>query len=102
MTDTLTVVPEFDQADRMRKAQRQAGVSTAFMADQLGVRRETVSSWLNGHTKPIGPAVRMWAIITGVPLEWLETGSYTPSDSNPEPAVLSDFPFDQRFYALAS
>lgn len=109
MTETITV-PEFDLADRMRKALRESQHNVIYMAEQLGVRRETVSSWLNGRTRPIGPAVRMWAMLTGVPLEWLETGhvaglsaSVHPSGLEPETRWFAAFvPDQQRCWTLAA
>lgn len=84
---TTGVVPEFDLGDRMRKALHAGGVSAGEMADYLGVRREAVSTWINGRITPKRGMVRLWAIRTGVSLEWLETGCAI-RDLNPEPADL--------------
>ena len=65
------LVPEWDQADKMRKALRHAGVSVQEIADYLGVARNTVSTWINGHIPPSTQTVRLWSIRTGVPYEWL-------------------------------
>jgi transcriptional regulator with XRE-family HTH domain len=94
---TSAGVPEWDLADRMRKALRTADVGVQEMAEYLGVGRNTVSTWINGRIIPSRQSVRLWALRTGVPFEWLETGQapdggptpdsrYTPRDSNPEPA----------------
>lgn len=40
----------------------------------LGVSRTTVSAWNNGRNEPRGPTLTAWALWTGVPLKWLETG----------------------------
>ena len=89
---------EFDLADRMRRALRVAEISSNEMADYLGVSRTSVSAWINGRNEPRRTALIAWALRTGVPLEWLETGKaptspsgpegeeYTSRDSNPEPA----------------
>lgn len=68
------VVLEFDLADRMRKTLRHTGISVQQMADYLGVSRNTVGSWINGHTPPDRRTILLWAMRTGVPVEWLETG----------------------------
>ena len=82
-----TAVPEFQTYDRMRKAIEVADVPIVTMADELGVSRETISRWLNGRTKPSRATLRVWALRTGVPFEWLETGSLLPHlDSNQKPA----------------
>lgn len=77
-------VPEFDLADRMRKALRQSGVGALEMADYLGVSRNTVSNWINGRVPPGKQSIRLWAMKTGVPYEWLHDGvSSSPSPSGP-------------------
>jgi transcriptional regulator with XRE-family HTH domain len=68
------LVPEFDLADRMRKALRTAGVGSIEMADYLGVARTTVSNWINGHVQPSKQSLRLWAMRTGVSFDWLQTG----------------------------
>lgn len=68
------VVPEWDVTDRLRKALKHAELGPGDMAAELGVSRNTVTNYLNGHTRIPGPALRLWAIRTGVPREWLETG----------------------------
>jgi transcriptional regulator with XRE-family HTH domain len=77
-----TVVPEWDLADRMRKALRESGVSVGEMAEYLGVYRSTLSKWLGGVTTPKAGMLRLWAMRTGVDFEWL----CAARDSNPEPA----------------
>jgi transcriptional regulator with XRE-family HTH domain len=67
-------VPQFDMADRLRKALRQAGLSVQDMAEYLGVSRNSVGNWINGRTAPTKPALMLWAMRTGVPFEWLQTG----------------------------
>lgn len=68
------LVPEFDLADRMRKALRTAGVGSTEIADYLGVARATVSNWINGHVTPSKQTLRLWAMRTGVSFDWLQTG----------------------------
>lgn len=72
-------VPEFDLADRMRKALRTSGVGVQEMAEYLGVARNTVSTWINGRIEPNRQTIRLWAMRTGVPFEWLSTGDYPQS-----------------------
>lgn len=68
-------IPEWDLPDRMRKSLRASGVGVQEMADYLGVARNTVSTWVNGHIAPSKQTLRLWAMRTGVPLIWLETGT---------------------------
>lgn len=75
MQTSAGVVPEFDRADRMRKALRVAGISVQEIAEYLGVARNTVSTWINGRIDPSTQTMRLWALRTGVPYEWLLTGT---------------------------
>jgi len=78
-------VPEWDLADRMRKALRESPYGAGEIAAYLGVNRTTVSLWLSGKIKPRTSTLRLWAMRTGVPFEWL-CGVCAARDSNPEPA----------------
>ena len=79
-------VPHFDRTDRMALALRHARLTNQDMAEYLGVTRETVSRWVNGRSTPNKGMLRLWAIRTGVPLVWLETGEELPRlDSNQQP-----------------
>ena len=73
MSETLTV-PEWDLADRMRKALRESDIGVQEMADYLGVARNTVSTWINGRIEPSIQTLRLWAMRCGVPYEWLVGG----------------------------
>jgi transcriptional regulator with XRE-family HTH domain len=65
------VIPEWDLADRMRKSLRESGGGVQEMADYLDVSRTAVSSWINGRIRPTTQTLRLWAMRTGVPYEWL-------------------------------
>jgi transcriptional regulator with XRE-family HTH domain len=64
-------IPAWDLTDRMRKSLRHAGMGVQEMADYLGVARNTVSTWINGKIDPSTQTLRLWAMRTGVPYEWL-------------------------------
>lgn len=66
---------EFDLADRMRKALRVSGWGVQDLAAQIGVSRNTVSSWLNGRSVPSDEQLTVWAAYTRAPLEWLQRGT---------------------------
>lgn len=44
------------------------------MAAELGVARNTVGNYLAGRTSPARSVLRVWALRTGVPFEWLLNG----------------------------
>ncbi|PPF21116.1 XRE family transcriptional regulator [Rathayibacter sp. AY1A7] len=87
---------EFDKADRMRKALRVADVSNAEMAEYLGMSTASVGAWINGRKAPKRMTLRLWAIRTGVPLEWLETGNAPESDDGPEGGVVHPLGLEPR------
>lgn len=74
--ETLRAQLQFGLGDRLAKALHVSGVTNQDMADELEVSRNTVTNYINGHTKPKGLYLRIWALKTGVPLEWLETGNF--------------------------
>lgn len=57
-------------------ALRHADVSVQEMADELGLNRGSLSRWLNDKgTPPRGGFIKLWALRTGVPYQWLLTGA---------------------------
>lgn len=85
MTETAnTGVPTFSMGDRLRKARELTGLDQEQFAEKVGFSRGTVSNYERSTTEKRKPLyVRQWAMATGVPLEWLETGTgpvTTPPD----------------------
>ena len=78
MTERIAVIPEWDKADRMRKALRGSGMTVQEMADYLGVARNTVSTWINGRIEPSPTTLRVWAMTCGVSYRWLCHGTEGP------------------------
>ena len=74
---------QFDQADRLDKALKVSGVSGREMADYLGLTPYTVSRYINRKAEVPLQTLRLWALRTGVPFEWLETGK-TPGGNDPD------------------
>lgn len=68
-------VPQWDTADRMRKALRTASISVQEIADYLDVSRNTVGNWINGRISPSTQTLRLWALRTGVSWTWLRDGT---------------------------
>jgi transcriptional regulator with XRE-family HTH domain len=66
--------PKWDLSDRLNKALRHSGKSTQQMADELGVHRNTISNYTSGRKQPDRRTILAWAVATGVPVVWLETG----------------------------
>lgn len=70
---------EFDFVDRMRKALRISDLGVQQIADEMELSRNTLGAWLAGRSHPKRRDLRMYARITGVPLEWIETGAVSES-----------------------
>lgn len=79
--NTLTV-PTWTLGWRLRRALEHANISVQDMARELGVDRRTVSTWANDRRKPSRANLVVWALRTGVPLEWLERGDDPDLDAN--------------------
>lgn len=87
MTDaasTLTEALAFHQGDWMKKALDFAGVPAKRMAEYLDVDPATVSRWINGKQPASKQTLRLWALRTGVPLRYLETGIINDESPRPE------------------
>lgn len=87
MSEAQTV-PEgldFDMADRLRKALRFADISVQEMADELGMSRNSIGRYINGHIQPDLRTMRIWSWKTGAPLDWLQGEEWAARDSNSEP-----------------
>lgn len=73
----------FGRHDRLRKAMSYAGVGVSEMAEALEVSSTTVGNWINGRNWPRQRDLKAFALRTGYPVEWLETGTL----SNPDPGT---------------
>lgn len=89
--NTSERIPEFHIGDRLHKALTEAGVSHQDMADFLGVSRNTVGNYIHRRTPVSIGVLRLWALRTGVSLDWLRDGD----------AGASGAPRDQRDTASA-
>ncbi|MGO2655213.1 MAG: helix-turn-helix domain-containing protein [Pseudoclavibacter sp.] len=77
MTITPNFNPEmfrFKMADRMRKALDWSGLTNNEVANRIEVSRTTVSNWINGRYSPRRRDLKAFALVTGYPVQWLETG----------------------------
>jgi transcriptional regulator with XRE-family HTH domain len=79
-TTDLGGVLDWDLVDRLHKSLRISGVSVSKMADDLGVHRNTVTNYLSGRVAPDKRTITAWALSTGVPRLWLQTGQVTGGD----------------------
>jgi transcriptional regulator with XRE-family HTH domain len=95
-------IPVFTMGDRLRKAREVVGLDQSEFAEQLGVSRGTVSNYERSSTENRKPIViRAWALATGVPLEWLQTGEGAPTATPPDGGPAGQTP-EERLDRLAS
>jgi transcriptional regulator with XRE-family HTH domain len=80
-------VPTWSVSDRLRKAREHAGLDQDQLARFAALSRATISAAENGRTHLRSSSMRLWAISTGVSLEWLETGEAPPADADGAPDV---------------
>ncbi len=76
-------IPVWTIADRLRKARESAGYEQREFAERTSMARGTISAAENGHRVPSRANMRLWALATGVPFEWLETGRVPHDDGTP-------------------
>lgn len=86
------VVPRFTLGDRLRKAREHAGLNQGELAQILGVARNTVNRSENGFSVPMRVVRRRWAEVTGVSLQWLETGEVSTLGGDTSPRGVSADP----------
>lgn len=68
-------IPRWTKADRLRKARETTGMTQREFADHVGISKNTVGNYEAGKTTRFSrPMLAAWAMATGVPIEWLETG----------------------------
>jgi len=70
-------MPEPWSAERIAALRAALGLTQAEMADELGVRQQTVSEWETGRYEPRGASVRM--------LQHLAEGRFTYDAATAEP-----------------
>ena len=70
----LHMQPEWTLGDRLRKAMTLADLDRDSMAAALDVDRGTISRWCHDKNRPRREHLAAWSSLTGVALEWLESG----------------------------
>lgn len=84
-TQVGTVIPQWTQGDRLRKARSLTGMTSRQFAEALGVSLNTVVNAEGDKRQVRKITLRAWAMATGVPVEWLESGvvPQSPDDGGP-------------------
>lgn len=72
---TTPTLPVWTLGDRIRKAREHAGLKQSDLAPHVYKSRTTIAGWENGQHAPSPLELRAIATATGVPVDWLETGT---------------------------
>lgn len=75
-------IPAWDMYDRLAKSLKESGLSVHDAAKYFGVHRNTVSGWLHGRINPDTRTLRLWAVMTNVPYEWIKDGTIPGDDGD--------------------
>ena len=67
----------------MRRALRVSDIAVGEMAEYLQVSRNTVTAWINGRNEPRRRDLAAFALRTGFPVKWLETGEEPDDGGTP-------------------
>lgn len=90
MMPTPGLVPEWTIADRLRKARESAGYGQVEFSQRTSMARGTISAAENGKRVPSRANIRLWAMATGVPFEWLVNGETPPDGGGVSMSRLSE------------
>lgn len=83
-------IPVFTPGDRLRKARELAGLDQGELSEATGISRSTVSH-LELDKAPLKSSyVKLWAMATGVPPEWLATGGASTDPGNGGASMTTD------------
>lgn len=77
------VVPVWTVGDRLRKARAAAHLSQSDFEALTGISRRSISAYEGDERAPRRPQLIAWAMATGVPLAWLESGTTNPRQDGP-------------------
>lgn len=70
-------------AARLRALRRRLGLTQQALADELGVRQQTVSEWETGIYRPRGASARLLGIVAERAGFVYEPGSSAPEEGEP-------------------
>lgn len=88
--------------DRLTAAREAAGLSVALLAEELGVRPETLDGWEVDQAEPNAPLLTQIAVRLGVDPEWLLTGTGAGPHQGAGNAVQSELHELRRLLAEAA
>lgn len=85
-------IPQWTQGDRLRKARTLTGMNVREFADHIGVSHGTITNAETDARQVRKIVLNAYALATGVPVEWLETGRTPSHDNGPDGGGVSPTP----------
>lgn len=84
-------VPEWTRGDYLRKARVAADMTVKQLSIATGISEKTINNYEADRHEPRRPNMLAWAMATGVPLSWLESGTLPspPNGDGPDPSGLT-------------
>lgn len=76
-TNAPAVVPTWELRHRLARSLELAELDVPEIARKLDVSENTIRNYLKARTTPKRSTLLAWALVTGVPLDWL-VGADTP------------------------
>jgi transcriptional regulator with XRE-family HTH domain len=64
-------IPTWTLADRLRKARMSAGLDQRELAQLMDYSHGAIAQWESGHRNARPRVLKLWALATGVPFDWL-------------------------------
>lgn len=92
MTDLTYTDDQATLGDRIVAAREARGLSSALLAQRLGVRARTLRDWENDRAEPRANRMQMLAAMLGVSLRWLMTGEGDEPALAAAPAIPAALP----------
>ena len=92
MTDLTYTDDQATLGDRIVAAREARGLSSAELAQRLGVRARTLRDWENDRAEPRANRMQMLAAMLGVSLRWLMTGEGEEPALAAPPAIPAALP----------
>ena len=75
------IVPTWTMGDRLRKARMLTKMSLTEFAAAALMSEKTINNYETDRVRPQPIRLEKWARVTGVSLEWIETGMKNPADT---------------------
>lgn len=96
MSTQTGVIPTLSRGQRLDIAMRYANLKPEDMAARMHCGATTIRNYISGRTQIDYPAMRLWADITGVDLDWIVYGHET------EPGTAPDHALQQGWFTESS